>query len=365
MRKFKLKDVKDFYKSKKVLITGNTGFKGSWLSKWLLSMGAKVYGVSDTDKYDLYRMANIGEQIERQFLCDISSTNNSMEDGKQSIYGILDIVKPDVVFHLAAQPLVRESYLNPALTYQVNVMGTMHVALACKEAGVKHAVFITTDKCYENDESGLPIEETARFGGSDPYSSSKGCCEILMESLRRSYPECSGYFTARAGNVVGGGDWAKDRIIPDIVRAINSDTRKIVLRNPNSVRPWQHVLEPLYGYLLLGMQEDCHGLGINFGPNPYDSFTVLEVLSECDACLKAREQKLLDISIQECTEMKEANYLRLDNTFAKMELGWEPRLSFKETIGLTMAFYLDKDLSADGLLMRDICTYEEKLKANE
>ena len=367
MKKFNLDEVKSFYKGKKVLITGHTGFKGCWLSRWLLSIGANVYGVSDSTEYALYKRTNLPGLV-HEYWSDIGKgTDWNYEHCNPTINEIVASVEPDIVFHLAAQPLVRESYDDPVRTYNVNVMGTIRVAIACRDSKVKHAVFITTDKCYDNDESGIPIQETARFGGSDPYSSSKGCCEILIESLRRSFPECAHYFTARAGNVLGGGDFAKDRLLPDIAAATMSPDGEIVLRNPSSIRPWQHVLEPLYGYLLLGMQEDSYGCGVNFGPNPAESYTSLDVLSECNRVLQEVGRKPLTVTVQADRYRPEAKTLLLDNTFAKESLGWVPRLSFEETIGLTLQFYLNMsdDQSLDGLLLNDISTYERKLKQHE
>ena len=273
----------DFYKGKRILITGHTGFKGSWLSIWLHEMGAEVIGVSlapYSDK-DNYVLSGIRNKIMADLRADI-------RDGEK-MKRIFSEYQPEIVFHLAAQPLVRLSYEIPVETYETNVMGTIHVMEAIRHTpSVKVAVMITTDKCYENKEQEEGYVETDPFGGYDPYSSSKGACEIAIQSWRRSFFNPDNYgkkhhvsiASVRAGNVIGGGDWSKDRIIPDCIRALETG-RHIEIRSPQAVRPWEHVLEPLSGYLLLAQKmwehptEYCEGW--NFGPESESVSTVWDV----------------------------------------------------------------------------------------
>ena len=321
-----------FYNTRRVLVTGYNGFKGTWLSLWLKHLGATVFGVG-LESGKLATDVCLDTIVDGKLITDIGHDYQRLRDA------IMDF-QPHVVFHLAAQPLVRKSYEFPRETYQTNVMGTMNVLKACADANVKRGVFITTDKCYENTESGYPMRETDRFGGSDPYSSSKGCCEILIESMRRSFPECRPYFSARAGNVIGGGDWAEDRIVPDFFRA-KRDKHPLLLRNPNSVRPWQHVLEPLYGYLLLGTRTDDTGFGVNFGPYPNEAHTVGEVVDSLNACLAKANEGVVEITTPEQTDepKKEAKLLQLDITRAISEIGWKPVLDFENTIKMTAEWY--------------------------
>ena len=260
-----------FYRGKRVLVTGHTGFKGSWLSIWLHELGAEVIGVAlepQTEK-DNFVLSGIGPKIKADLRTDISDAT--------AIQRIFDEYQPEIVFHLAAQPLVRLSYDEPVDTWQTNVMGTINVMEAfrhCKSAKV--AVMITTDKCYENREQSHAYTEDEPMGGYDPYSSSKGACEIAISSWRRSFMHPDKYVehgkaiaSVRAGNVIGGGDWAKDRIIPDCIRAIEAG-QPIAIRNRHAVRPWQHVLEPLSGYMLLAQkmweEPTSYCEGWNFGP---------------------------------------------------------------------------------------------------
>lgn len=329
-----------FYNGKRVLVTGHTGFKGSWLSIWLHQMGAKVIGVAleqQTGK-DNFVLSGIGDRIAADLRADI-------RDAK-AMQCIFDEYQPEIVFHLAAQPLVRFSYDEPVDTWQTNVMGTINIMEAFRHCGSsKVAVMITTDKCYENRELNHAYSEDEPMGGYDPYSSSKGACEIAISSWRRSFMNPEAYAkhgkaiaSVRAGNVIGGGDWAKDRIIPDCIRAIEA-CRPIIVRNRNAVRPWQHVLEPLSGYLLLAQKMWNHPTdyceGWNFGPKMDAVVPVWDV-----ATMLIKEMgrgELLDMS--ETGAPHEANLLMLDITKAQARLNWQPRLTTAEAVALTADWY--------------------------
>ncbi len=330
-----------FYKRKRILITGHTGFKGSWLSIWLHELGAEVIGVglepfSDKDNFVL---SGIGKKIEADIRADI-------RDG-QKMKEIFAEYKPEIVFHLAAQPLVRLSYEKPVETYETNVMGTINVMEAIRATNsVKVGVMITTDKCYDNKEKLQGYKETDPFGGYDPYSSSKGACEIAIQSWRRSFFNPKDYgkkhtmslASVRAGNVIGGGDWALDRIIPDCIRALEAG-KTIEIRSPKAIRPWEHVLEPLSGYMLLAQKMWEHPMdyceGWNFGPENESVSTVWEVAT---ALIKNfGHGKLKDCS--DTNAVHEANLLMLDITKAKKRLGWKPRLNTMQTMQLVTDWY--------------------------
>lgn len=331
----------NFYKGKKVLITGHTGFKGSWLSIWLHELGAEVTGVAlePYSERDNYVLSGIGNKIKADIRADI-------RDGKRMKEIFLEY-QPEIVFHLAAQPLVRLSYEIPVETYDTNVMGTINIMEAIRNTdSVKVAVMITTDKCYENKEQQKGYKETDAFGGYDPYSSSKGACEIAINSWRRSFFNPADYgkkhhiaiSSVRAGNVIGGGDWALDRIIPDCIRALEVG-RPIDIRSPRAVRPWEHVLEPLSGYMLLAQKmwmyptEYCEGW--NFGPEAESVSTVWEVATEVVknyGCGELRDLSALDA-------LHEASLLMLDIDKVKKRLGWRPRLDMKSCIQLVVDWY--------------------------
>ena len=331
----------NFYKGKRVLVTGHTGFKGSWLSIWLHELGAEVVGIaldpySDKDNYVLSR---IGSKIKADIRADI-------RDGEK-LKQIFAEYQPEIVFHLAAQPLVRLSYEIPVETYEANVMGTIHVMEAIRATeSVKVGVMITTDKCYENKEQIWGYREDEPMGGYDPYSSSKGAAEIAISSWRRSFFNPADYgkkhhvslASVRAGNVIGGGDWALDRIIPDCIRAIENN-KVIEIRSPKAIRPWEHVLEPLSGYMLLAqkMWNDPTGYceGWNFGPEADSVLTVWEVASAIVENFGFGELK----DVSDPNALHEANLLMLNINKAKARLGWKPRLNAKQCAMLTSDWY--------------------------
>ena len=332
--------LKDFYKGKKVLITGHTGFKGSWLAVWLHSLGAEVVGIGlypYTDK-DNYVLTQIGQRIKADIREDICNCGKIKE--------IFKTYQPEIVFHLAAQPLVRLSYEKPVETYQTNVMGSINVMEAVKVTpSVNVCLMITTDKCYENREQIWGYRENEPMGGYDPYSSSKGAAEIAISSWRRSFFNPDKYeihhksiASARAGNVIGGGDWQTDRIIPDCIRCLEQG-QPIGIRSPKAVRPWQHVLEPLRGYLLLAMKmwneptKYCEGW--NFGPTQESIIPVWEVARQVIECYGSGELK----DLSDKNALHEANLLMLDISKARFRLGWQPKMNIEQCIALTVEWY--------------------------
>lgn len=329
-----------FYRGKRVLITGHTGFKGSWLAIWLHELGADVIGVAldpQTEK-DNFVLSGIGNKIKADIRADIRD--------REKMEAIFAQYQPEIVFHLAAQPLVRLSYDEPVDTWQTNVMGTINVMEAFRHCeSAKVAVMITTDKCYENREQNHAYTEDEPMGGYDPYSSSKGACEIAISSWRRSFVNPVEYTkhgkaiaSVRAGNVIGGGDWAKDRIIPDCIRAIEAG-EPIVIRNRNAVRPWQHVLEPLRGYMLLAQRmwkeptKYCEGW--NFGPKVDAVVPVWDVATMLTEAYG--KGGLLDQT--EPNAPHEANLLMLDITKAQTRLSWKPKMTTAEALALTVDWY--------------------------
>ena len=330
------------YRGKRVLVTGHTGFKGSWLCEWLLSLGAEVCGFSIgiPTRPSLFRQLGLAKRIKADMRGDIRD--------RDAVKKAILRTRPDFVFHLAAQPLVRLSYERPVETFETNVMGTVNVLDGLRQLKRKcSAVLITTDKCYENKETNRPYREDDPMGGYDPYSCSKGCDELVISSYRRSFfgnPSAKVWVaSARAGNVIGGGDWAKDRIIPDCFRAIRRG-EKIAVRNKVSTRPWQHVLEPLSGYLTLGAALDARqdfdrvASGFNFGPNPNANRTVKEVVEEL---LKHVKGKWVDKG--DPNAVHEAGLLNLDIRKAASVLGWKPKWDFAKTIEMVAEWYRNED----------------------
>lgn len=323
---------KETYNGKRILITGHTGFKGGWLTLWLQMMGAQIcgYALKPNTHPALFDAAQVQDGIQNVFgdILDREKLNKTFQD-----------FQPEIVFHLAAQPLVRLSYAEPVLTYETNVIGTLNVLEAARKCGsVKAFVNVTTDKCYENKEVARGYREDEPMGGYDMYSSSKGCVEILSSSYRRSFLQ-DGYAmaTARAGNVIGGGDWAADRLIPDCVRSIEKGL-EIEIRNPAATRPWQHVLEPLSGYLLLGhllyTQGKQYAEGFNLGPNPDSVLTVSEV-----AEMVVKEYGKGSVKVHKRDDLHEANLLMLDISKAARVLGWTPTYMAQQAIAETVAWY--------------------------
>ena len=320
----------EIYKNKKVLVTGHTGFKGSWLALWLTKLGAEVAGYSlPPEELSHFNLLNLPI---KNYFADINDEN--------SLTKAFNEFAPDIIFHLAAQPLVRESYDDPMGTYKTNVLGSLNVYMAAVKSKTKALVSITTDKVYENNEEDISFSEGDRLGGHDPYSSSKACVEIMTDSFRKSFLRDDKMLlaTTRAGNVIGGGDWARDRLIPDLVRNA-SNNKKTEIRNPNSTRPWQHVLEPLHGYLLLGekllLNKKEFATSFNFGPNPEGVASVSQVFEMA----QKKWDKIGIELIPDRSHKHEANLLKLDISKAADMLDWRPALTCEEAISLSINWY--------------------------
>jgi CDP-glucose 4,6-dehydratase len=324
---------KDFWKNKRVLITGHTGFKGSWLCLMLKKLDCDVYGyaLDPPTQPSLFTEGGIQEIV--------TSCTADIRD-YEKLSGFVRFCKPEIIIHMAAQPLVRESYKNPVETYQVNVIGTVNLLEAVRNShGIKAVVNVTTDKCYENREWRWGYRENEPMGGSDPYSSSKGCSELVTAAYRESFFNPEDYSenrvavaTARAGNVIGGGDWAPDRLIPDFIRAVMNH-EKLRIRNPHAIRPWQHVLEPLTGYMMLAERLYSEGIKYsgawNFGPADSDSRDVEWIAEEiCNSWGNGASYE-----IDKGKHPHEANYLKLDCSKAKSDLGWSPKWNIVQALG--------------------------------
>lgn len=336
----------DFWPGKRVFVTGHTGFKGGWLCLWLKSMGADVtgYALEAPTKPSLFQIAQV-ELGMRSIIGDIRDLDNLKNAMKRA--------SPEIVMHLAAQPLVRESYLNPVETYSTNVMGTVHLLEAVRNTpGIKAVVNVTTDKCYENREWLWGYRENESMGGYDPYSNSKGCSELVTAAYRSSFfsPGANGGLspaiaTARAGNVIGGGDWARDRLVPDMIAAF-SNGRTVSIRNPDAIRPWQHVLEPLGGYLLLAQKLYENGFDFaeawNFGPKSEDERPV-RWIADVMTGLWSGARWAHDTS----EHPHEAQYLKLDISKARTKLNWHPVLSLEDSLKLVVDWAIAMKNKAD------------------
>ena len=342
---------RNIYSGKKVLITGNTGFKGSWLSSWLLKLGAKVFGLSKDipTSPSIFETVGLADQVDHAFM-DIRDLS--------SVTSLVRKIKPDFVFHLAAQPLVGRSYIDPIETLTTNVIGTTNVLEAMRV--VNHhsvAIIITSDKCYDNVEWEYGYKETDALGGKDVYSSSKGCAELVIKSYYHSFFSDRSksnikLVSARAGNVIGGGDWAENRIVPDCIKSWN-DGESVEIRSPFSTRPWQHVLEPLSGYLNLGMElyenDKLSGESFNFGPHAEYSKTVKELLDDLSAHWNLKVKP--SIYPGNNTDFHEAGLLKLNCDKALYYLKWLPVLDYNRLIEFTGSWYyrfykMNEDMSA-------------------
>ncbi len=342
----------EFWPGKKVFITGHTGFKGSWLALWLHSLGAEVtgYSLGTPTKPSLY------EEVGLDLLID--SNIGDIRD-QQLLSSVMIKAQPEIVIHMAAQPLVRDSYELPVETYSTNIMGTINVFEAVRNINsVRVVVNVTSDKCYDNKEWMWGYRENEPLGGYDPYSSSKACAELITSAYRNSFFNLGRFqehgvalASVRAGNVIGGGDWAKDRLIPDCIRAISTG-KAVVIRNPSSIRPWQHVLDPLHGYLLLAErlyeQPVKYSEAWNFGPDEYSSLPV-ELLVEKICSIWGESASY---EIDDSSQPHEAHYLKLDCSKAKFKLGWHPKFLLDEALAKTIEWYRD---FYQGKNMRDVC----------
>jgi CDP-glucose 4,6-dehydratase len=336
-----------FWNGKRVLLTGHTGFKGSWLSLWLQSMGVQVvgYALAPPTNPSLFEVADIGKGM--------TSVIGDIRD-LAKLQAVFAEYSPEIVIHMAAQPLVRYSYQNPVETYSTNVMGTVHLLEAVRNSpGVKAVVNITTDKCYENREWAWGYRENEPMGGYDPYSNSKGCAELVSSAYRSSFFNANSHAqhgvalaTVRAGNVIGGGDWAQDRLIPDILTAFEQGKR-VDIRNPHAIRPWQHVLEPLRGYLTLAERLFEHGPsfaeGWNFGPNDEDAKPVGWIVEQMAAMWGEGAQWQIDTG----EHPHEANYLKLDISKARSRLDWHPALRLNDALALIIDWSKQRQAGAD------------------
>ena len=325
----------EFWKDRRVLLTGHTGFKGAWLALWLQSLGARLTGFSAgaPTQPSLFELASVGQGME--------SVEGDVCD-PEAVAAALASSAPEVVIHMAAQPLVRRSYLAPRETFQINVMGTVNVLDAVRTDGqsVRAVVNVTSDKCYENREWEWGFREDEPMGGHDPYSSSKGCSELVTSAFRRSFfsdPDGPRVASARAGNVIGGGDWGEDRLLPDIMRAALAG-ESVRVRNPGSVRPWQHVLCPLSGYLVLAQalwSSPEHASGWNFGPSDADARTVGWIVKRVGELWPEELHSVFD----DAPEAHEARYLKLDSSRARVRLGWHPPVGIEQTLTSIVEWY--------------------------
>ena len=348
----------DGFDGRRILVTGHTGFKGGWLCLWLQKLGAVVTGFAlEPAAPSLFATAKVGDGM-RSVIGDVRD--------KDAVDRVLRAARPEIIFHLAAQSLVRRSYSDPVATFATNVMGTVNLLDAARQvADLRAIINVTSDKCYENDGSGRAFVESDPMGGHDPYSASKGAAEIAATAMARSFLAGSGIAvaSARAGNVIGGGDWSDDRIIPDIVRAAMSKG-KVVIRQPDAVRPWQHVLEPLRGYLMLADKLMTDGVtyagGWNFGPGSGATVSVRQIV----AAMADRWPAVKADFAANPGGPHEAPVLRLDCAKARTRLGWVPQLDLAETLDLTAGWYATharNPADAHHLTLAQIADYSSKL----
>lgn len=325
-----------FFRGKRVLVTGHTGFKGGWLSEWLQLLGAEVSGLSQSvpTKPSLFEITGLAKRL-RHIEADIRAP--------EAVEKAFKAVAPEIVFHLAAQPIVSESYRDPSTTFHTNALGTLNILEAVRKTpSIRSAVFITSDKCYENVEWEFGYRESDHLGGKDPYSASKACAELIVSSYFRSFfrsQDCpTRMASARAGNVIGGGDWAQDRIVPDCFRAW-SESKDVTLRNPAATRPWQHVLEPLSGYLLLAQRLCDHdvtrfnGEAFNFGPPADVDYPVENLVARLSALWGGGRFNVVP------SNMPEAGLLKLCCDKAQRRLKWRPTLGYDQTVSFTGEWY--------------------------
>jgi CDP-glucose 4,6-dehydratase len=346
-RESSLEDLVNQWRGRRVFLTGHTGFKGGWLALWLAHRGAQIrgYALDPPTEPNLFTAASVATALDdiRGDIRDFARLESAMTE-----------FAPEVVFHLAAQPIVRHSYTDPLGTYSTNVMGTAHVLEAVrKTSSVRAVVCITTDKCYQNQEWVWPYRETDALGGFDPYSSSKACTEIVCSAYRSSFFPVDrlsehhvALATARAGNVVGGGDWSEDRLIPDLIRGFQAG-QPVLIRRPTAVRPWQHVLEPLHGYMLLAEKlleaPSRYGSSFNIGPNDQDAWPVERIATKLVEMWGEGAAWIRDSA----PGVHEAHSLMLDSSRARRELGWQPRLTIESTLEWTINWYRDWLRGAD------------------
>ena len=362
-----LDSLKETYKDRRVLITGHTGFKGSWLTAWLTHMGAQVTGLAldpDQGDHNLFDRAALTDFCVRDYRSNICD--------EEAVQAVFDEAQPEIVIHLAAQALVRPSYDGPVETFRTNVLGTAHILEAARQTqSVEATVCVTTDKVYENKEWHWPYRENDRLGGLDPYSASKSAAEMVAHAYMQTLPATGArqhyIATARGGNVVGGGDWSTDRIVPDIVRSIRAD-KPLTIRNPDAVRPWQHVLELCYGYLSLGQrllngwperQMSAHDFSgsWNFGPDAKNEITVAELIS---IMLDAWGSTSIDVELIP-SSLHESTHLRLDCSKAHAVLGWRGLMGPKQTFAWTADWYRDylsDNSEARKITLDQICNFE-------
>ncbi|MFT7157000.1 MAG: CDP-glucose 4,6-dehydratase [Parvicella sp.] len=365
-----INSLEETYKGKRVLITGHTGFKGGWLSLWLQLMGAKVFGYSLEAVHDsVYHSFKLKEKLENEQIDDIRNY--------EKVRNFIVSVQPEIIFHMAAQPLVLDSFTDPITTYDTNVMGTVNLLESCKKLKKQCTVIIvTTDKVYKNKEWEYSYRESDELGGKDPYSASKSCCELVVNSYISSFFNNGAKWnnikvcTVRAGNVIGGGDWSANRVLPDCIRSI-SEQKEIVIRNPNAVRPWQHVLEPLYGYLIAAMKiynsvlKDDYYLensySYNFGPSQKDNKRVKDLVEEV---LKNWDGKYVISTNKQVNLEAERLTLAIDKSIN--ELKWMPVLSFEETVAKTVEWYkasFDLNVDIEDFTIGQILSFCSKLRS--